>query len=91
MKAFLIKLPILSAIAIIVTEVFLKEEPFVIKGLLLGIPCAIAGYVVGWGINWVLIHLMGARTNDWKDKLFSIVLPFLVSGGAYLAGASFFN
>jgi hypothetical protein len=37
----------------------------------------------------MLIHIMGATTDDWRDKLFTILLPSLcaVSGG--YAGANY--
>jgi hypothetical protein len=76
MKGFLIKLPILSAIAVIVAQVFFsKGKPFA----LLSIPFALAGYVVGWLLSWFAISLMGATTNDWRDKLASILLPFVAA------------
>ncbi|GHT70983.1 hypothetical protein FACS1894110_23350 [Spirochaetia bacterium] len=89
MKSFLIKLPILSAIAVIIAQVVgRKGEPFDIKVLLLSIPFALAGYVVGWLLRWVLIHIMGATTGDWRDQLFSILFPLLAAiFGAIAAGA----
>jgi hypothetical protein len=92
MKGFLIKLPILSVIAVVVAEIFLRGgESFDIKVLLLRIPFALAGYLGGWVIRWILIHLMGATTSDWRDLLASIVLPFAgaLFGAAAIAPAFF--
>jgi NhaP-type Na+/H+ or K+/H+ antiporter len=86
MKGFLIKLPILSAIAVIVVQVFFRKgEQFAI----MSIPFALAGYLVGWLLRWVLIHIMGATTSDWRDKLFSILLPFIGAAVGAIAGSSF--
>jgi NhaP-type Na+/H+ or K+/H+ antiporter len=83
MKAFLIKLPILSAIAIIVAAV---------SGMgfgLLSIPLAVAGYLVGWALRWVLIQFMKIFSHNVVDQLISILLPLIGAFVGAVAGGSF--
>jgi len=82
MAAFLKKFIILSVIAIVAAEVVtlvVNHTPFSILWLLLSIPSAFVGYLVGWVFRWILIHILHATTSSLPDKLFSIILPLLAS------------
>jgi divalent metal cation (Fe/Co/Zn/Cd) transporter len=81
MKGFLIRLPILSAIAVIAAAVMGTFG-------LLSIPLALAGFIVGWGLRWVLFNIMHATANSLPDKLLKILLPFIGAlFGAFGGGA----
>jgi hypothetical protein len=55
----------------------------VIPGIIIGFLCTF----VGIAVRWILIKIMGATTGDWRDKIFSIVFPFLFSAVGGYVGA----
>ncbi|GBU27829.1 hypothetical protein R84B8_01370 [Treponema sp. R8-4-B8] len=79
---FLMKFLIISIIAFVGAEVIsllVMHNSFSIVKLLLRIPSAFVGYLVGWVFRWLLINIGKAATSDWRDKLFSTILPLLVA------------
>jgi len=81
------------AIAVIVAQVLaivVMGQGFSLKALALSIPLAIAGYLIGWLIRFVAVNIMGGTVTDWRDALFSIILPFLGAVIAALIGPGLF-
>jgi hypothetical protein len=80
---------IIGAIAAVAGAVYFRISGGAFAGVIPGIIIGFLCTFVGFAVKWVLIHLMGATTDDWRDKLFGIVFPFLFSAGGGYFGAQF--
>jgi hypothetical protein len=80
---------IIGAIAAAAGAIFFKVQGGAFAGVIPGIIIGFLCTFVGIAVKWIAIHLMGATTGDWRDKLFGILLPFLCAGIGGYAGANF--
>ncbi len=80
-KSFWIKWCIGASLAIIVTQVFSirSGEPFTITSLLIRVISGFIGFGLGLFLRWFEINIRHAEVGDIRDKIFSIILPFLVA------------
>jgi hypothetical protein len=78
---------IIGAIAAAAGAIFFMVQGGSFAGVIPGIIIGIIASFVGLAVKWILIHIMGATTGDWRDKLFGLLLPALCAFFGAFAGA----
>jgi putative effector of murein hydrolase LrgA (UPF0299 family) len=83
----MIKNLIIGAIVAVAGAVVFMVKGGSFAGVIPGVIIGIVASFVGLAFKWVVIHIMGASTNDWKDKFASILFPSLCASIGSWAGA----